>query len=228
MAKRTPQTLLKLFETHEVVEFKTLQSALDNASRATTFRYLQQVRYHRSYNHNGRYYTRQDPSRYDRFGLFSHDGIFFSRENTLGETIRCLVWGAGAGWTQRELQDVLRVRVQVVLLKTVRQGKTTREKVNGFYVYLHTDPDVRSTQLARRREKWVLSQRAKKTRASALDDEVIIGILLTLLRHPGATEADTVRYLRGHSPPVTMAEVQMIFARYELATLGKKGGTTNY
>ena len=74
----------------------------------------------------------------------------------------------------------------------------------------------------------MLSQRAKKTRASALDDEVIIGISLTLLRHPGATEADTVRYLRGHSPPVTMAEVHMIFARYELANLGKKGGTTNY
>jgi len=227
MAKRTPQTLLKLFETHEVVEFKTLQSALDNASRATTFRYLQQVRYQRSYNHNGRYYTRQDPGRYDRFGLFSLDGIFFSREKTLGETIRCLVWGSGAGWTQRELQDVLRVRVQVVLLNTVRQGKTTREKVNGFYVYLHTDPAVRTAQLARRREKMVRSERAKKNSASAIDDEVIIGILLTLLRHPGATEADTLRYLRGHSPPVTMAEVRMIFARYELANLGKKGGATN-
>ena len=229
MAKRSPQTLLKVLETHEVVEFKTLQSALDNASRATTFRYLRQIRYHRSYNRNGRYYTRHDPSRYDRFGLFCLDGIFFSRENTLGETIRSLVWEAPAGWTQRELQDVLRVRVQVVLLNTVRQGKTRREKVNGFYIYLHTDADVRLAQLARRREKVMLSQRARNNRTSAaVDDEVIIRILLTLLRHPGATEADTVRYLRGHSPPVTLAEVHMIFARYELANLGKKGGATNY
>jgi len=160
--------------------------------------------------------------------LFCHDGIFFSRENTLGETIRCLVWGASAGWTQRELQDVLRVRVQVVLLNTVRQGKTTREKVNGFYVYLHTDAEVRLAQLARRREKVRLSQRAKKHRGSAVDEEVIIRILLTLLRHPGATEADTVRYLRGHSPPVTLTKVQIVFVRYELANLGKKGGATNY
>jgi len=83
-------------------------------------------------------------------------------------------------------------------------------------------------QLARRREKVRLSQRAKKHRGSAVDEEVIIRILLTLLRHPGATEADTVRYLRGHSPPVTLTKVQIVFVRYELANLGKKGGATNY
>ncbi len=132
MAKRSPEKLLELFETNEVVEFEKIQIALDNASRATAFRYLQQVSYHRSYNHNGRYYTRKDPTRYDRFGLFSYKDILFSRENTLGETIRHLVWGSDAGWTQRELQDVLHVRVQVVLLNTFRQGKVARDKVRNF------------------------------------------------------------------------------------------------
>ena len=87
MANRSPEKLLKLFESNEVVELKDIQSALDNASRATCFRYLKQVPYHRSYNYNGRYYTRKDPTRYDRFGLFWYEGIFFSRDNTLGETI---------------------------------------------------------------------------------------------------------------------------------------------
>ena len=96
MAKRSPDHLLKLFESSQVVEFKDIQSALDNASRATCFRYLSQVPYHRSYNYNGRYYTRKDPTRYDRLGLFSHEGIFFSRDNTLGETIRRLVWESEA------------------------------------------------------------------------------------------------------------------------------------
>ena len=137
MAKRSAENLLELFKSKEVVEFEDIRSALGNASRATCFRYLQQVPYHRSYNFNGCYYTRKDPSRYDRFGLFSYGDIFFSRENTLGETIRRLVWDSHAGWTQRELQDVLRVRVQVVLLNAFQQGKVDREKVHGFYVYLH-------------------------------------------------------------------------------------------
>jgi hypothetical protein len=226
MAKRSPEKLLKLFESSEVVEFQDIQSALDNASRATCFRYLQQVPYHRSYNHNGRYYTRKDPDRYDRFGLFSYGDIFFSRDNALGETIRRLVWESEAGWTQRELQDVLRVRVQVVLLNTFHQGKVGREKVHGFYVYLHPDPVVRGAQLNRRPARTSFEAPIKEGELG-VGDPVIIRVLLTLLHHPGAKAADVVRYLRGHSPPITMTEVRGVFARYELDSIGKKRGTSN-
>jgi len=226
MAKRSPENLLKLFESNEVVEFKDIQRALNNASRATCFRYLQQVPYHRSYNYNGRYYTRKDPTRHDRFGLFWYEGIFFSRDNTLGETIRRLVWESQAGWTQRELQDVLRVRVQVILLNTFHQGKVDREKVHGFYVYLHPDPAVQGAQLNRRRERKSLEVPAK-VGAPEIGDPVIIQVLLTLLHHRGAKAAGVVRYLRGHSPPITLAEVRIVFARYELDSIGKKGGASN-
>lgn len=226
MAKRSPDKLLKLLESSTVVEFKDIQSTLDNASRATCFRYLSQVPYHRSYNYNGRYYTRKDATRYDRFGLFSYEDIYFSRDHTLGETIRRLVWESEAGWTQRELQDVLRVRVQVVLLNTFHQGKVDREKVHGFYVYLHPDPAVREAQLNRRRERSSFEAPAKESEPE-IGDPVIIQVLLTLLHHPGAKAAEVVRYLRGHSPPITMTEVRMVFARYELDSIGKKGGTSN-
>jgi len=61
-----------------------------------------------------------------------------------------------------------------------------------------------------------------------IGDPVIIQILLTLLHHPGAKAAGVVRYLRGHSPPITMAEVRIVFTRYELDSIGKKGGASNY
>ncbi len=221
MAKRSPEKLLTLFKSNDVVEFKDIQSALSNASRATCFRYLQQVPYHRSYNYNGRYYTRKDPDRYDRLGLFSHEGIFFSRDNTLGEIIRRLVWESEAGWTQREFQDLLRVRVQVVLLNSVQQGKINREKIHGFYVYLHPDPSVREAQLNRRRERKSFEVPVREGKPE-VGDQVIIQVLLILLHHPAAKAADVVRYLRGHSPPITMAEVRIVFIRYELDSIGKK------
>jgi len=226
MAKRSPEKLLKLFESREVVEFQDIQSALDDASRATCFRYLQQVPYHRSYNHTGRYYTHKDPTRYDRFGLYSYGDIFFSRDNSPVEDNRRLVRESEAGWTQPELPDVLRVRVQVVLLNTFHQDKVGREKVHGFYVYLHTDPAVRGSQLNRRRERTSFEAPIKEGEPE-IGDPVIIQVLLTLLHHPGARAADVVRYLRGHSPPITMTEVGLVFARYELDSIGKKGGTSN-
>jgi hypothetical protein len=57
-------------------------------------------------------------------------------------------------------------------------------------------------------------------------DEIVIQVLLTLLHHPGAKAAEVVRYLRGHSPPISMGQVDAVFARYDLESIGKKGGSS--
>ena len=226
MSARSCEAITELLRSTDVVEFKDLQAALGNASRATTFRYLKQVSYQRSYNYNGRYYARKDRTRYDRFGLFSFGDIHFSRNGTVGETIKRLVYESVAGWTSRELQDVLHLRVQVFLLGAVREATVVREKIGGFYVYVHTDRVVRESQLQRRREQ--LDAGVIASVEARVDDEVIIAVLLTLLKHPEATAAEVVRYLRGRSPPVSMEQVGEVFTRYDLESIGKKGGSSKF
>jgi hypothetical protein len=226
MARRTPEMLLRLFNDKAVVTFDDIKEALDKASRATTFRYLRQVQYLRSYNHNGRYYTRRDPTLFDRFGLYSRGDIHFSRDGTLGDTVKRLVRESEAGWTQRELQALLRVRVQVLLLEAVRQEEIRRESVGGFYLYVHIDPDIGESQLHRRRERIAARQSAKTERVW-LDDSVIIQVLLILIRHPDSRPADVVRALRGHAPPIGLEQVIEIFTRYDLDATGKKGGSSS-
>jgi len=223
MAERSPEMLIDLFKTQRVVTFAALQEALGHASRATTFRYLKRVSYLRSYNHNGRYYTHRDPTRFDRLGLYSVGDIHFSRDGTLGDTLKRLVRESLAGWTQRELQEVLRVRVQVLLLEAVRHDELRRERVAGFYLYLHSDPAIGERQLQRRRER-IAAWKRKGEAPVAVEDEVIIQILLALIRHPGSRPAEVVRALRGHSPPILLEQVVEIFTRYELEEVGKKGG----
>ncbi len=53
MPHRSAQVLLDLLKTKPVVEFQDILTALDGASSSTAFRYLQQVPYRSSYNHNG-------------------------------------------------------------------------------------------------------------------------------------------------------------------------------
>jgi len=224
MSARSCEAITELLRSTDVVEFKDLQAALDNASRATTFRYLKQVSYQRSYNHNGRYYTQKDRARYDRFGLFSFGDIHFSRNGTVGETIRHLVYESVAGLTARELQDVLHLRVQVFLLSAVREATVMREKIGGFYVYVHTDSAVRELQLQRRSEQLDVGVSASVE--ARVDDEVIIAVLLTLLKHPEAKAAEVVRYMRGRSPPISMEQVGEVFTRYDLESIGKKGGSS--
>lgn len=226
MVRRTPEMLLQLFQSKEVVTLDDLQNSLGQASRATIFRYLKQVPYLRSYNHNGRYYTHRDPALFDRFGLYSRGNIHFSRDGTLGDTLKRLVGESEAGWTQRELQALLRVRVQVLLLRAVRKEAIRRETVSGLYLYIHIDPAIGDAQLQRRQER-IAARQSGETAIVRLDDSVIIQVLLTLIRHPGSRPADVVRALRGHSPPIGLDQIVEIFTRYDLDDIGKKGGSSN-
>jgi len=218
MATRSVERLQELFQSTPVVELTEIQAALDDASRATAFRYLKQVPYRRSYNHNGRYYTRHDPTQYDRFGLLSHHGILFSRDGSLSATVARAVQQAEAGLTQRELRERLQVRVQVVLAELMRRGVIDRERVERWFVYTDTDPEILRPQLQNRRASML-------TAAAEISDSVIIQILLTLLRHPGSDAADVVRHLYGHSPPIPMEQVRSVFDRYDLDSLEEKGGS---
>ena len=193
----------------------------------TAFRYLRQVPYRRSYNHNGRYYCLHEPSRYDRVGLWSWKDVHFSRDGSLRKTVCRLVHELQAGATQRELQERLKVRVHNTLLDLLRKGEVARERLLQVYVYLHVDRQIREAQIQHRQALLDAQDIAQAQDRVEVSDAVVIQVLLTLLRHPGALIADVVRYLRGHSPPITQAQVAWVFKRYALDQIGKKGGATN-
>jgi len=229
MPRRSHETLQRLLEAHEVVQFADFQAALDNASRATTFRYLKRVAYQRSYNHNSRYYTRLEPARFDRFGLFSINGIHFSRDGSLGQTLIRLVCESSAGWSQRELDQLLHVRVSVLLLEAVRRERLARAKPERVYIYVDPRHAFARAQLQHRREQVdAPALRPLGEGGIELGATVVIAVLLVLIRHPGSTPGQVVRRLRGHSPPIPIAQVHRVFSRYALDDIGKKGGSSSY
>ena len=224
MPRRSPQMLMRVLDSKRVADFEDLRAAFDGACDATVFRHLKRVPYRSSYNHNGRYYTLHDPARYDRWGLRSVGDIHFSVDGTLKATVVRLVRESEAGCTQKELQDLLRVRVQVFLLAALRECVIDRDETGRPYVYLHHDPEVRRAQLSRRHERIAAASR-NATDAALVDHELTIRVLLVLVRHPGSLAGDVVRHLKGRSPPVSLAQVDVVFARY---SLGEKGGPRIY
>jgi hypothetical protein len=221
VASKSPQEFLAgLLDARAVVDLPAIREALGGKSAMTAFRHLRRLPYRRSYNHNGRYYARHVPGRYDRFGLWSHGDIHFSVDGSLKETVRRLVCEAEAGATQRELQERLRVRVHNTLLVLVRAAEVHRGTAGGVYAYFHIESSVREAQVERRREDIA---RAAEMDAE-VDDQVIIRVLLVLIRHPGSSAADVARHLRGHSPPIAIQQVEAVFTRYEL---GQKRGASS-
>lgn len=214
-----PHALLDLLAAKTVVDLPAIRAALGDVSHMTAFRHLRQVPYRSSYNHNGRFYALHEPSRYDRFGLWTWRDVHFSVDGSLRMTVRRLVHEAESGATQRELQDRLAVRVHNTLLDLLRNGEVDRERLAEVFVYLHVDPAVRKEQL-RRRQEWITVQQTAAADRE-VSDAVVIQVLLTLIRHPGSQPADVVRHLHGLAPPITFPQVQAVFTRYDL---GEKGG----
>ncbi len=215
---RSTNALMRMLSFETVADLPRLQDALEDASPRTVFRYLNRVPYRRSYNHNGRYYTLHDPSRYDRFGLYSYGDIYFSIDGSLRRTVQRLVYEAEAGATHQELQELLRVRVHNTLLDLLKRSEVNREPLESVYVYLHIDGTISEVQRQRRCERI---EAAKGEREFDVSDTVAIRVLLVLIRHPGSRPGDVVRHLHGHSPPMFLHQIQAVFDRYGL---GEKGG----
>jgi hypothetical protein len=224
MVNRSPDMIVQLLQMKDVVTFEEIQNALGSASRATTFRYLKHVPYMRSYNHNGRYYTFRDPTRFDRWGLYGQGDFLFSRDGKLGNTVKRLVRESQTGMTQRELQDLLQVRVQVLLLEAVRHDEIRRDLVSRLYLYLHNDSEIGDTQLKKRHDQ--ISNHRSLQDSVIIDDHIIIKVLLILIRHPDFQPVDVTHALRGHVPPISEDQVIEVFSRYDLDEIGKKRGST--
>ena len=221
MARRTPAMLASLLASCSPVTFPQLQAALGDASRTTTFRYLQQVRYLRSYNHNGRYYTLRDRLRFDRHGLVSLGDIHFSRDGTLGATVQRLVRESAAGRTQKELRTLLHVPAHAFLLAAVRRQTLRRERMGGVWVYRSSDSARGDAQ--RRARQARIAQR----QAAALEPTVIIEVLLALLRHPGSSPAQVACRLQEHASPITLPQVTAVLTRFDLAQVAGPEGVAD-
>ena len=221
MPARSPKMLTDVLAGPAPLTFPQLQAALNGASPATTSRYLRSVPYLRSYNHNGRFYTLDDPGRFDEFGLFRLDSACFSRDGSLTATVTRLVCQADAGWTHKELRSLLHVPSHACLLAAVQKERIQRERSDGVFLYLSADAAVaerqRQARLSRIRE-------ARTGLVTALDPSLVIEVLLALIRNPNSSPALLARRLRGHSPPIRLDQITAVLQRFDLQQVVEKGG----
>ena len=206
--------LVLALQSRQILSLEQIREILGGVSTATACRRLRAIPYRTSYNHNGRFYTLFEEEKFDRWGLWSHRGVRVSRDGALTATVARLVREAEAGWTQRELQELLGVRVRTVLATLLERGPITRERIGRVFVYLH--PEAQEAQVRKRHERLEATPPAR-----AVSPETVIEVLLVLIRHPGADPSAVARRLKDRSPPVTLGQVRWVFDRYEL---GQKKG----
>jgi hypothetical protein len=143
--------LATLLRDQKIATMPQLKSALGTAVTFTVLRKLAPLGYRSSYSHSGTYFTLDSIAQYDEQGLWSYQGIHFSRQGTLLNTAATLVTNAPAGYFTDELDALVQVATKDALRHLVQQDRLYREELAGRYLYC-------AKQRRRRQEQWAARQ----------------------------------------------------------------------
>ena len=145
-------TIIALLGKQTIATLSEVMAALGpGASRRTAFRKLKDLDARTSYSHRGGYYTLDALADFDERGLWSFAGVRFSRAGTLLATAESFVNHAAAGHFVDELDNLLAVGTQDPLRKLVGDGRLTRHKLAGQFLYCAADRAHQTHQLRARR-----------------------------------------------------------------------------
>ncbi|MFV9645066.1 MAG: hypothetical protein ACNYWU_04515 [Desulfobacterales bacterium] len=155
------------------------------------------------------------------FGLTLN--IYFSRYNTLEETITALIEKSEAGYTIRELNKIVRTEVKNVLPRLCLQKRLNRYYLGRYVTYLSNDQQRESKQKRCRKEQIEKSQglssierHRKKLLPQRLDEITVIKVLVQLIEFPKATNASISQTLQRQGVSIRAKEVQSIIEFYSL------------
>jgi hypothetical protein len=154
-----------------------LKRALGTSVDLTIFRKLKQLDSLTSYSHRARYYTLRQIALFDADGLWSHEGVWFSRHGTLLATAEAWVQLSPRGYFAEELAECLHVEVQDALYHLVEQRRIARQLLSGLYLYSSNDP-VRRRQLLARRSIQTVPTLGDTSRLEISPDELKAAIIL--------------------------------------------------
>lgn len=173
-----PSVLDQFLRRHKIADLPELKRALGTHTGLTVFRKLKQLEYLASYTHRGRFYTLPDIAHFDDRGLWSHEGVWFSRHGTLLATVEVFVNQSPDGYYAHELADVLHAEVQQPLRQLVEEQRLTRTELVGQFLYTTIESNPRRKQILARRSAQAVPLAVNSTALEASPDELKTAILL--------------------------------------------------
>jgi len=171
-----PSVLRQHLRRNKIADLPELKRALGTQADLTVFRKLKPLDYLASYTHRGRFYALTEVAHFDDRGLWSHEGVWFSRYGTLLATVEIFVNQSPQGYYAHELADDLHAEVQQPLRQLAAQQRLARMEVDGQFLYTAIESVPRCQQLLARRSAQAVPVHSASLQASP--DELKTAILL--------------------------------------------------
>lgn len=219
---------LKFLISNKTATLDQLKSVLKTTSTMTVFRKLKALGYISSYSHRGKYYTLREIARFNQAGLWSYNSVRFSKYGNLIETTKQFIEDSTAGFTAKELGQVLHVEVKQTLFQLFKTNRIHREKVSGVYVYASRESAKRKVQLTMRKNSIELSEELKVAVIlffSMLNEKqrrLYAGLEASKLGHGGDKKISQMLGLDAHT--IAKGRKELFGGKIEKERIRKKGG----
>jgi hypothetical protein len=173
-----PAVLRQHLRRRKIAELPELKRLLGTDTQLTVFRKLKQLDYLASYTHRGRFYTLAEIVHFDDHGLWSHEGVWFSRHGTLLATAEAFVNQSSQGYYAHELAEDLHAAVQEPLRHLVQQQRLARMEMDGQFLYTAIESIPRRNQWLARRSAQAVPVAVHSAALQVSPDELQAAILL--------------------------------------------------
>jgi len=200
------QKLVALFSDQPCWQLETLAENLNYSIRSIQ-RFLNKVGYHRSFTHNGKWYTLHHIPMFNHDGLWFVDEIGFSKAGNLINTLIKLITNSNAGLTAEVLGQKLNTRCHTLLVQLYRRGKLQREKVGHSYVYMAADPHIAENQ------RQALA--GQNLTASPVPAEIAVLVFAEFIRNPESSFDQLATILKtNRQVNISPRQIQRVFTQY--------------
>lgn len=147
------ESIKELLMRQKTATMPELKNVLGTVVNMTVIRKLQELSYHSSYSHRGKYYTLDEIAEFDLQGLWSYKSVLFSQYGTLLETAKAFINNSEAGFSASELESLLHIAAKEPLLCLYRKNEIQRQKISGCYIYFSSDPKIQKRQQLLRKDQ---------------------------------------------------------------------------
>ena len=197
---------LSNFKSSGIVTMDQLSLELGISARNTR-RHLRKWGVYTSYNKNGRYYAHPSVARFNKHGVWSRDGVHFSKHGNLRDTFVALVESSESGMSADEAGRILLLNPRSFVSHFRSDPRLCRKKLDGRYIYFSSKKRVRDRQQ---------NSRPLPGRVSLIPDQTAIFLLIEKIKAPSANPSKLAAVLGGKGYEIDPAAVESFLESHGL------------
>ncbi len=165
-----------------------------------------------SYNKNSKFYTLPTLAGFNDFGIWQYQGVLFSQQGNLYQTLVYLVDQSTSGYTSGELMQIVQVKTDDALRVLANQKRLQREKHYGYYVYYSMDYHRFQGQKNNRLSDFMPLARQYLPK----DKNIIISVLVEIIHSDTLSTESLLTGLKKRRVEASEQQIHGIISHYDL------------